>query len=205
MRGLWWGRLPGAQTRPAAGERGVARLDRGRRADPVGDRVEGLEAVAGVEHDRLGVGVELPGLDQLLQRRDGDPAGGLGEDALGAGEQLDAVADLLVGDVLDRAAGAAADVEDVGAVGRVADRQRLGDGVGLDRADDVVAGLEGRRTPASSPSAWAPKILYGDVLDQPERTQLGEALVDLGELRARTRPGSRPAAGSRQPSCSATS
>ena len=32
--------------------------------------------------------------------------------------------------------------------------------------------------------AWAPKILYGFVLDQAETDQLAEALVDLGQLRA---------------------
>ena len=69
------------------------------------------------------VGVELAGLDELLQHADRGAAGGLGEDALGAGQQQDAVADLVVGDVLDRAAGAAADVEHVEAVGGVADGQ----------------------------------------------------------------------------------
>ena len=111
-------------------ERGVRRVDGGRRTHPVRNRVERLEAVTGVEHDRLAVGVELAGLHQLLQHADGHAARGLREDALGAGQQLDALADLLVVDVLDGAAGTTGDVEHVGTVGRVADRERLGDRVG---------------------------------------------------------------------------
>src|SRR5207237_1102877 len=81
--------------------------------------------VAGVDDDRFGLGVELSGLDQLLQGRDGDTAGGLGEDALGPGQQLDALDDLFVTDVRDHTAGTPGDVEHVRAVRRVADRARL--------------------------------------------------------------------------------
>ena len=128
-------------------------------------------------------GVELAGLDELLQHADGGAAGGLGEDALGAGQQQDALAHLVVADVLDRAAGAAADVEHVDAVGRVADREALGDGVGLDRADRVDAGLVGDRDRRAAGGLGA-EDLVGLVLDQAERDQLLEGLVDLGQLRA---------------------
>ena len=97
--------------------------------------------------------------------------------------------DLVVGDVLDRAAGAAGDVQHVRAVGRVADRQRLGDGVRLDRADHVVAGLEGRETGEQPARLGAEDPCTASVLDQAEPDQLLQALVDLGELRARRRSG----------------
>src|SRR3712207_6512077 len=85
----------------------VAGRDGGGGADAVGDRVEGLEAHAGVDDDGLERGVELAGLDELLRHADGRAAGGLREDPLGAGEEQDALADLVVGDVLDGTAGAA--------------------------------------------------------------------------------------------------
>src|SRR5680860_1206027 len=111
-----------------AGEGGVRRLDGGRSTHSVRDRVERLEAHARVDHDRLPGRVELAGVDELLQDADRRTTGGLGEDALVASEQQDAVAYLVVGDVLDGATRAAADVQDVGTVGRVSDRQALGDG-----------------------------------------------------------------------------
>ncbi len=55
------------------------------------------------------------------------------------------VADLLVADGVDRAAAAARQLERVRAVGGVADRQRLGDRVRLDRPADVLAGGERAR------------------------------------------------------------
>src|SRR5437763_806303 len=80
--------------------------NRGARADLALHGVEGLQAVTGDDQHRLGVRVELAGFDELLRRRDGDPAGGFGEHALGAGQQPDALDDLLVAHVLDSAAGA---------------------------------------------------------------------------------------------------
>ena len=128
-------------------------------------------------------GVELAGLDELLQHADRGAAGGLGEDALGAGQQHDALAHLVVADVLHRAAGAAADVEDVDAVGGVADGQALGDGVGLDRADGVGGGLVGDADRRAAGRLGAVHLV-GLVLDQAELDQLLERLVDLRQLRA---------------------
>ena len=171
----------------AAGERlahGLAgRRDRRARGDAVGDGVEGLQAVTGDEQDGLGVGVDLAGLDQLLRGRDGDATGGLGEDTLGAGQQLDGVAHLVVGDVADRAPGAAHRVQHVRAVGRVADRQRAGDRVRLDGADDVVALGERRRDRRAAGGLRAEHLVRGR-LDEPELAELLETLVDLGQLRA---------------------
>src|SRR5680860_1472427 len=92
-------------------------------ADPVGQRVGGLQPVAG--DDRHGA---LPWFDaalhhQLAQRRDGDAGGGLAEDALRAGEQLDAVDHLGVGDVLHPPAGAARRRVDGGRRRRRGDRR----------------------------------------------------------------------------------
>ena len=62
--------------------------DHGRGADGRLDRVERLEAVAGDVGDDALVGPDDALGGEPLQRRDGDAARGLGEDALGAGEQL---------------------------------------------------------------------------------------------------------------------
>src|ERR1044072_1708451 len=68
------------------GESSVRRVDGGRRADRVADRVEGLQSHPGVDHDGLLGRVQLTGLDQLAQAGDRRTAGGLGEDPLGAGQ-----------------------------------------------------------------------------------------------------------------------
>src|SRR5699024_12690639 len=102
------------------------------------DGVECLEAVSGVEHDRLGLRVELALVDQLAQDAGGDTAGRLGENALGTRQAVDGVDDFVVAHVCDGASGALCDVEHVGTVGRVADRQGLGDGVRFDRLYGVV-------------------------------------------------------------------
>ena len=123
-------------------------------------------------------GSSWPVATQLPQRRHGDAAGRLGEDALGAGEQLDALDDLVVGDVLDRAAGAADDVEHVGPVGRVADGERLGDRVGLHRPRRVVPGLERRRDRRAAGRLGA-EHLVGLAVDQAELASSRKALSTL--------------------------
>lgn len=80
------------------------------------------------QQDGVRVGVQLAELQELAGGRDGDPAGGFGEDSFGAGQQSDALHDLVVGDVGQCAFGPPDGVEHVGAVGWVADRQRAGDG-----------------------------------------------------------------------------
>src|SRR5690242_6668276 len=75
---------PAGQT--CLGEGGVGRFDGSRGTYPVRNGVEGLQTVPGVEHHGLRVGVQLPGLHELLQGGHGDPAGGLRENALGAGQ-----------------------------------------------------------------------------------------------------------------------
>jgi DNA internalization-related competence protein ComEC/Rec2/DNA polymerase III delta subunit len=170
----------------AVGQRradGLARRGhRGGRADPPGDRVEGLEAVTGDQQHGLGVGIDPPGLDQLAGARDGHPARGLGEHALGPREQSDALDDLLVADVRHGAPGAAHRVEDVRAVGGVADGQRAGDRVRPHRRDDVVAVLERLRDGRAAGGLCAEDGVRGGV-DEAEPAELLESLVDLGELR----------------------
>ena len=108
-------------------------------ADGGGDRLSRLETVAGdVSHGGF-VRIDLALLHQLLQHGDGGTACGFGENALGFSQQLDALDDLGVADGGDAAVGLLGDVDGVGAVCRVADGNRLGDGVGLHRRDEVPA------------------------------------------------------------------
>ncbi|BBG03488.1 hypothetical protein PSA01_19370 [Pseudonocardia saturnea] len=153
----------------------------GGRADLAGHGVQGLQAVTGDHEDGLGVRVELPGLEQLLRRGDGDPARGLGEHALGLGEQPDAGDDLGVGDVPERPAGASDRVQDVRAVGRVPDGEGAGDGVRLLRLDHVVTGLERGGDRRAAGGLGTEHGVRGR-LDEPELAQLGEPLVDLRQL-----------------------
>src|SRR6478672_4072563 len=184
-RRLWLGNYARAARSGEAGggERGVRRVDGRRRAHGAGDRVQGLEPVAGVDHHGLQRGVELAGLDQLLQYADRGAPRRLGEDPLRPRQEHDRVADLVVVDVLDRATGLPADVEHVDAVGRVADRQALGDRVRLDRADRVDAALVGDRDRGAAGGLRAVHLV-GLVLDQAELDQLLEGLVHLGQLGA---------------------
>ena len=115
----------------------------------------------------------------------GDAAGGLGPDPLGLGQELHAVDDRVVVDVLAPAAGLADQLRGEVAVGRVADGQALGDrvrvadrldlqGVGLDRVRDrVAAGRLGAEHPGRDRA-----------VDQAERLELLERLVDLADQAA---------------------
>jgi hypothetical protein len=116
---------------PGRHESGVRRLDRRSRADDVGHRVQRLEAVAGVDDDGLERGVELAGVDQLLQDADVVPPAVSVKMPSVRAAAARCRTDLVVGDVLDGPARLAADVEDVDAVGGVADGQALGDRVRL--------------------------------------------------------------------------
>ena len=127
--------------------------------------------------DDAAVGVEARG------DGGGDAAGGLGEDALGLGELLDAGDDLDVGDVLGPAAGGLDHLGRGGTVGGVADGQRAGDGVGLLRLDVVAALLDGLRDGRAAGGLRAEEA-DGLVFDQAERDQLIEGLADLADQRA---------------------
>src|SRR5215207_664891 len=164
------------------GHEGLVRWrDGGCGVDQIGDGVQGLEAVARVDDDRLEVRVELTRLGELLQHAHRGAARGLGEDALRASEEHDRFADLVVGDVGNGAARLPADVEDVHAIGGIADRERLGDRVGADGTYDVPALPESLGDRGATRGLGA-EHLVGLVLDQPERDELLERLVDLGQL-----------------------
>src|SRR5699024_2021259 len=118
---------------------------------------------------------------QLAQDTGGDTARRLGEDALGPRQEVDGVDDFVVAHVFDGASGALCDVEHVGTVGRVADRQGLGDGVGFDRLYGVVPVLP-RLGDRGAARGLGTEDLVRTVLDQSGVDELLEALVDLGEL-----------------------
>jgi len=123
-------------------EGGEARLDLVDLESPAGD-VDRLEAIAGdVEHDAL-VGSYVAPLRELGQHGRRHPTGGLGEDPGRLGQQPHPGADLVVGDRVHCTARAPRQLDRVGAVGRIADGQRLGDRVGPHRTADVMARLEG--------------------------------------------------------------
>src|SRR4051812_25843477 len=95
--------------------------------EPIASGVERLQALACQVDDYLLPGRDFAALGELAQDADRDPPGRLGEYPGGLGEQADPVADLVVVDRIDAAPRAACVLDRVGAVGRVADRQALGD------------------------------------------------------------------------------
>src|SRR5688572_23496579 len=157
------------------------------RADRTLDGVQRLEALTGVEHHGLRVGIEVALLEELADAGAGNPARRLGEYARGTGEQADALADLVVVDVLHPTARSAYRLEGVEAGGRVADVERLGDagrpyrddlvGRGAVRVavqrdrDGVAAGRLGAVDPASP----------GRRSHQPDLDQFGERLLHFGQ------------------------
>ncbi len=80
-----------------------------------------------------------PWRDELQRHRERGAAGGFGENALGAREQLDRVDDLGIARHVAPSARLAHRAQDVVAVGGISDRDRLGDRVGLDRRYQVGA------------------------------------------------------------------
>src|SRR5438309_6856732 len=135
-------RAGGVQASVKLVEVGEARRDAERLLDRVEHRLERLVAVARDADDDRFVARDAPLFDQLLGDRDRGAARGLGEDALGAGEEPDAGHDLLVGDRLAPAARLAHGLEHVEAVGRVADGDRLGDRLRLHGRDEIRALVE---------------------------------------------------------------
>src|SRR6267142_3081657 len=90
----------GFQIRERLVEHGQGRTDGHVHREPVIEDIGRLEPGArDADHDGL-VARNAPRLDELPRRGNGDAARGLGEDALGAGEELHALDDLLVGRVL---------------------------------------------------------------------------------------------------------
>ena len=113
----------------------------------------------------------------------GDAAGGLGEDAFGLGELLDAGDDLDVGDVFGPAAVGADHLGGGGAVGGVADGERAGDGVGTLR-DDVVSSLLDGGGDGRAAGGLRSEEADGLVFDEAEVDELVEGLADFADERA---------------------
>src|SRR6185437_464885 len=153
-------------------------------ADRPGQGLDGLEAVAGDHGDDPLVPSDVALGGQLGQGGDGDAPGGLGEDALGPGEEADGVDDLGVGDGGAGPTGAADGVEGVPTVGRVADGEGLGDGGRPDRADGVGALGEGGGHRGAAGGLGAGDPDGGNLVEQADLAQLGEPLGHLGELAA---------------------
>ena len=94
-----------------------ARLDFTRFAAVTVDGVQGLEAVAGDEDDGGRVLRNLAGCNEFLGHAHGHAAGGLGKNAFRLGEQLDRVADFVVGHVVGGGVGFAHHFERIETVG----------------------------------------------------------------------------------------
>ena len=99
------------------------------------------------------------------------------------GQQLDRVEDLLVAHHRAAAAGLLHDLDDLEAVGRVADRQRLRNRVRLDRFRELQPLLEraDHRRRARRLRRVDPRQL---ALDQPDFPELAQPLVDARQQRA---------------------
>ncbi len=126
----------------------------------------------------------MAGLDQAAQAGDGHAAGGLGEDALALGEQADALNHLFVADGGGGAPGFGHRTQSIVAVRGVANRQGLGDGVGLNRPDALRALLPGRDDRRAA-LRLAAGHLGLDAVNQAQLGQLIEAFADLHVERAR--------------------
>ena len=167
------------------GEVGEARTDGAgvQMREAVGNGVGGLEAVAGDAGDRCLV---LPdatvGVEACSDGR-GDAACGLGEDAFGLGELLDAGDDFYVGDIFGPSARVANHARGGGAVGGVADGERAGDGVGALRDDFVSSVLDcggDGRAAGGLGSEEADRFVF----DEAEVDELVEGLANFADERA---------------------
>ncbi len=110
----------------------------------------------------------------------GDSAGGLGEDAFGLGEFLDAGDDLDVGDVFGPASVGADHLGCCGAVGGIADGERAGDGVGALR-DDVLSSLFDRDRDGRAAGGLRSEELHGLVFYQSEVDEFLEGFADFAD------------------------
>ena len=103
------------------------------RVDYVFYRFLRLQPVASyVDHSQL-IGFDGPAVRQVLQSGYGDSSGRFGEDSFGFGQKLDTLNNVVFGDSVSGTVGLAQYTNRVDAVGRIADGQGLGDGVGPDR------------------------------------------------------------------------
>ncbi len=99
------------------------------------------------------------------------------------GEEFDAFADLVIGDVLGATAGFLHDFEGVETVGRGADGEGFGDGVGFDGLEEIEAGLLGRGDGGAAGGLGAVDVVFG-FGGEAELDQFLVALVNFCEERA---------------------
>ena len=174
------GRVAASRTRLELGQRSadVDRLD----AMPAQD-LDGLVAVAGdADDDRL-VARHRAALDELARRGHRDAAGRLGEDALGLGQQLDALDDLVLLHHRAAAARRSHRAQHLEAVGGIADRDRLRDRVRLHRIGKLEPGLE--RADDGRAAGGLRRVNRRQVaVDEADASQFLEALQDSRQQRA---------------------
>ena len=125
-----------------------------------------------------------PRAHRLAQRAERDRRRRLAEHAGRLGEQRDVLADLVLGDGVDRAARRARGGDRELPVGGAADRERARDRARPHRPH-LRAARRTRSRPASSPRPGRRSAAATFAVDEPELEQLAEALVQLREHRAR--------------------
>src|SRR4029450_9719879 len=107
--------------------------------DASGDGFQSLVSVTRNADDDRFITWDPPVFDKFLGDGNLGSASGLREDAFGLSEQLDAAENFLVRDAFAPTARLADRLDDVVAIRRIADGDRAGDGIGLDRTDEVGA------------------------------------------------------------------
>ena len=159
-----------------------ARLDFTRFAAITVDGIQGLEAVAGDADNSGRVLRNLAGRNKLLRHAHGHAAGGLGKNAFRLGEQLDRVADFVVGHVVGRGVGFAHHLERIETVGRRADGERFRNRVGLHGFKEIQASAlrGGNRRATGGLRAVNLRRRFGDEADL---RKFLIAFVDLSEQR----------------------
>src|SRR5579884_3840833 len=150
----------------------------------VNDGLLSFEAIAGDVRDSHLVGTNLTGRRELLQAGDSHASRSLGENSFGTRQQLDAVDDLVVGRGFTATAGLVDDLQTVVAVGRISDRQRLGDRVWPDRSDGFGS-LDVRCVDRRAAHGLCRAHASVDPIDQSDLVELVVSLPELGEKRAR--------------------
>src|SRR5258708_23839320 len=148
-----------------------------------GEGVGGLEAVAG----DAGYGdLILPDAAVGVEARGdcgGDAAGGLGEDAFGFGEFLDAGDDFYVGDVFGPASGIKDHTRGCGAVVGIADGEGAGDGVGA-LGNDVVSSLLDGGGDGRAAGGLGSEEADGFFFDEAEVDEFVEGFTNFADERA---------------------
>ena len=111
-----------------------------------------------------------------------DPARGLGENAFAFGEQLDSLDHFLIGDIFRPSPAVANGANGIVAIGRIADRERTGNGRRFLRLNFLPSRLD-RTGDGRASGSLRSEELHRLCLYQIELDQLRERLFDLGDQR----------------------